>query len=59
MSKLLDTKEIAEIFKVHVTTINRWRKEDKPVPYIQVGRQVRFELDKVLAWLESKKEAKK
>jgi len=56
MSKLLKTKEIAEIFSVHPTTINRWRKEAKPVPFILLGRQVRFELEKVIQWLEYKKE---
>lgn len=59
MSKLLKTKEVAEIFNVHPTTINRWRKETNPVPFILIGRQVRFELEKVMKWLDDKKEDKK
>ena len=59
MSKLLKTREVAEIFNVHPTTINRWRKETNPVPFIFLGRQVRFELDKVMEWLEIRKEGTK
>jgi len=54
MSKLSTTKEVAEFFKVHPTTINRWRKEENPVPFLQVGRHVRFEIEKVVKWLEDK-----
>jgi len=58
MSKLLNTKEVAEILQVHPATVNRWRKEENPVPCLQVGRHFRFEIEKVIAWLESKKEVK-
>lgn len=54
MSELLTTKEVAKILKVNPATINRWRKEDKPVPFLQVGRQVRFEMEKVIEWLNNK-----
>lgn len=56
MSKLLTIKEVAEILGVHAATVARWKKEDKPVPYLQVGRQIRFEIEKVIQWLEDKKE---
>jgi len=59
MSKLLKTKELAEMFSVHPTTINRWRKEANPVPFILLGKNVRFDLEKVIQWLEDKKEGKK
>lgn len=54
MSKLLTAKEVAEILKVSSFTVNRWRKEENPVPFLQVGRQARFEIEKVVEWLESK-----
>lgn len=59
MSELLTTKEVATRLKVNPATVNRWRKEEKPVPFLQVGRQVRFEMEKVIEWLEIKKEDKK
>ena len=59
MSKLLTTKEVAEILGVHSATVARWKKEKNPVPYLQVGRQIRFEIEKVIEWLEIKKESEK
>ena len=56
MSELLTTKEIAKRLKVNTVTINRWRKEENPVPFLQVGRQFRYEMEKVIQWLEDKKE---
>jgi excisionase family DNA binding protein len=54
MSKLLTIKEVAEILDVHPATIARWRDEENPVPYIKVGRQYRFEIENVMAWLKNK-----
>jgi len=59
MSKLLTTKEVADILGVHSATVARWKKGENPVPFLQVGRQIRFEIEKVLKWLEDKKEDKK
>ena len=50
MKELYTTKEIAEMLKVHVNTINNFRKEG--MPYKKIGHAVRFDADEVMKWIE-------
>ena len=50
---LLSTKELMEMFDVSRTTIATWRKEG--LPYYKINSRVRFDLEKVKGWLETKK----
>lgn len=50
MKKLLTTKELSEYLSVSRWTINDWRKAG--MPFLKLNRVVRFELDKVMQWLE-------
>lgn len=48
-SSLLKKKELAKSLGVSVGTIDAWRRQG--APYIQRGHVIRFERDKVVAWL--------
>lgn len=47
---LITTKELMEYLKITKTTIDRWRKIG--LPFLRIGRHVRFNLDDVMAWIE-------
>ena len=54
---MMTAKEIAEHLKITPMTIYRWRKEGMPAK--KFGKDgsnnaVRFELDKVMEWLENR-----
>jgi len=51
---MLNKKEIAAHFAVSIPTIDRLMKED--MPYTKLGKSVRFDLEKVKAWLEEKQQ---
>ncbi|MBA4301280.1 MAG: hypothetical protein C0433_14435 [Cyclobacterium sp.] len=51
---ILDTDQLMEKLGVTRPTLSKWRKEGR-IPFIQVGAVVRYDLDKVLEALESKK----
>ncbi|MDT8901833.1 helix-turn-helix transcriptional regulator [Anaeroselena agilis] len=52
MDGYLTSDELAERLKVTRKTIDRWRKDG--LPYIKVGRLVRFEWSKVESWIMSR-----
>jgi len=51
---MLNKKQIAEHYAVSVPTIDRLMKEG--LPYVKVGKNVRFDLDEVKEWLKNKRE---
>jgi predicted DNA-binding transcriptional regulator AlpA len=51
---ILDTDQLMAKLGVTRPTLSKWRKENR-IPFIQVGAVVRYDLDKVLEVLESKK----
>lgn len=53
-NELFKIDEIAEYFKVTERTVQNWQA--KGMPFKKFGRIVRFELEEVLQWLESKEE---
>jgi excisionase family DNA binding protein len=52
VSEYITTEELAEKLKVTRQTISNWRKEG--LPFLKLGRAVRFDLDKVKEWIEKK-----
>ncbi len=53
---LLTVEELAQALKVPKSWVYACtRKKKDSIPHLRVGRYPRFELPKVLAWLESKK----
>jgi predicted DNA-binding transcriptional regulator AlpA len=55
MRRLLKSKELAEIFGLHDTTLRIWRLQGEGPPYFKVGRKaVRYSEEKVREWLEDR-----
>jgi len=53
MQKLLKPQEIADLLGVQLSTIYQWTHEGY-IPYIKVGRFVRFRESDVEQWLEKR-----
>lgn len=54
MEQLLTGKEVSELIKVSVETLNKWRSDKSvPLPYIKIGRLVRYRLADIEAYVES------
>ncbi len=51
-TEYLTEKEILEWLKVSRSAIIRWRKQG--MPFIKIERSIRFDRDKVKAWMDSK-----
>ena len=54
MSELLTNKEMSEHLKVSRMTLNRWRTLG--MPFRNIGRSVRFEVEAVEKWIEENNE---
>ena len=54
MSKLLTNKELSELFKISRMTLNRWR--GLGMPFINIGKSIRFELEEVEKWIKDNNE---
>jgi len=47
--------EVAQIFRVHAKTIERWRRRDN-LPCERLGGVIRYRLSDVLRWASARKE---
>jgi len=47
---MLTREDLAKEFKVHVNTIDKWRKNG--MPEIKIGKNVRFDLQDVITWMK-------
>ena len=54
MGKLITSKELQQIYSLSRATIDRWRREG--MPFIKIGRGVRFEEEVVQKWIEENKQ---
>lgn len=54
LEQLLTINQLSEVLQIKVPTIYGWVHEDY-IPYVKIGRLVRFEEDEVFKWLERKK----
>lgn len=50
--RLLNTKQISELFGVSVVTLEQWRLQGKGPKFIKVGRCVRYRMADILAFQE-------
>jgi excisionase family DNA binding protein len=53
---LLSPDELAALLRVPVATIYRWRYLHQGPPGFRVGRHVRFNLEDIHEWLESRRD---
>lgn len=51
----MNVTEVAEFLHVHVNTVRRLYREDR-LPYIRIGRVIRFRRADIEAWLTTKVE---
>ena len=52
-ARLLDTEEIAKYLHLSPRTISSWVWRRK-IPYLKLGRSVRFDLGQIQEWLKAK-----
>jgi hypothetical protein len=56
MTKLLTPEELSELWKIPVETLNTMRSRPpegkEPLPFVKIGRLVRYPVDKLEKWLE-------
>jgi len=53
VNRLLTASEMAEILGVKPSTIYQWTHQ-RFIPHVKLGRLVRFNLEKVMKWVEKK-----
>jgi PTS system nitrogen regulatory IIA component len=52
--RLLTVRDVAKWFKVHEKTVYEWAERGK-LPFIRLGKRLRFQADDILQWLASRK----
>ena len=50
-TKLLSPQELSDVLSISIETVYAWTSQ-KRIPYIKMGRLVRFNMDEVNKWLE-------
>ena len=50
---LIDNKQAADILGVNYLTLQNWRSTGKSPRYVKVGRNVRYRISELKAWLEA------
>jgi hypothetical protein len=53
--KLLTEKEVANLCSVSVSTLRNDRWLGKGMPYVKIGKSVRYDIDSIFAYLEQNK----
>ena len=56
MTKLLSPQELSGVLNISIETVYAWTSQ-KRIPYIKMGRLVRFNADEVNKWRERQKVA--
>lgn len=52
---LIDAKGLSEYLNISIETVYAWTSQ-KRIPFIKMGRIVRFDLHDIDKWLENKKQ---
>jgi excisionase family DNA binding protein len=53
MGALLDSKQVIGMLGVHICTLQAWTREGQ-IPFLKVGRTVRFDPGQLANWLEKR-----
>jgi len=51
--EILNSEEAAEFLSISINTLYEWRSQNK-IPYIKVGRSLKFRTTNLEKWLEKK-----
>lgn len=54
-TKYINEREVSEITGLALPTLRNYRHRRKGIPYVKVGRAVRYSRDDVVRFMESKK----
>ena len=52
LTELLTPEEVAEITGLSLDTLAQWRSRKRGIPYLKIGRAVRYDPAEVRAYLE-------
>ncbi len=55
MDRLLTPQEVAHILGFTTNTLKQWRSDGRGMPFIRVGKSIRYELKDVAEWIEKHK----
>ncbi len=53
--EFLSKRQVAEMLNLSVYTIDAWVSQRREIPFIKMGRIVRFDIRDVRAWVEKQK----
>ena len=56
MEKLLSVRDLSELLSVKQSTVYYWVHRNT-IPYLKIGRCVRFDLEQIKEWLKQKEHA--
>jgi excisionase family DNA binding protein len=52
LQELLTSEEVAEITGLSIETLAQWRSQKRGIPYLKIGRAVRYDPAEVQSYLE-------
>ena len=52
LNNLLKPEEVAHLTGLSIETLAQWRSQKRGIPYLKIGRAVRYDLTDVQAYLE-------
>jgi excisionase family DNA binding protein len=55
----LTAGDVATMLQVDLTTVYRWASSDATMPALRVGGVVRFNRDRLIAWLEQREQGRR
>jgi excisionase family DNA binding protein len=53
--KFLSKKELSDFLGLSIFTIDSWVSERREIPFIKMGKRVKFDMGDVLEWVERRK----
>jgi len=56
MERLINDKEVAGMLGIGLSTLQRW-KAKRVIPFIKIGKTVKYSPSEIMAWLENQKVA--
>ncbi|MFJ4759525.1 helix-turn-helix domain-containing protein [Kocuria marina] len=57
MPKLMTCREVAEVLKVPVSTVQQWSLRGEGPPSFKIGKHRRFDAEMMARWLADRKDA--
>lgn len=55
MKQAINEIEVAQTLNLSVQTLRNWRNQRKGPPYLKIGRSVRYSVEDLAKYIESKK----